>query len=87
MRKLLWRPNAWEDYITWELDRKTRNTINSLIKEILRDLLHESGKPEPLKGNYSGYWSRRINNKDRIVYAFSDEVVTIYATRGHYQEK
>ncbi|EIK85674.1 Txe/YoeB family addiction module toxin [Gardnerella greenwoodii] len=87
MRKIAWTPDAWNDYLYWESDNKTRKKLNNIIKEIMRNPIDGKGKPEPLKGNYSGYWSRRVNDKDRIVYSFTDEAIIIYACRGHYDDK
>ena len=67
--KLLWEENAWEDYSYWQnQDRKTLKRINGLIKDIQRNPFEGLGKPEPLKGNLSGFWSRRIDATHRIVY-------------------
>ena len=54
MRKIAWTPNAWSDYLYWESDNKTRKKLNNIIKEIMRNPIDGKGKPEPLKGNYSG---------------------------------
>lgn len=81
---------AWEDYLYWQSqDKKTLKRINRLIADIIRN--GEStgeGKPEVLKGMLSGFFSRRINEKDRLIYRkISDEVVEIYSCRGHYCDK
>lgn len=76
-----------EDYIYWQSqDKKTLKKINSLLKAVSRDPFKGDGKPEPLKGEY-GKWSRRINDKDRLVYSYEKDVVTIYQCRGHYGDK
>jgi toxin YoeB len=67
--KLLWTPNAWEDYLYWQkTDQKALETINRLIEDIKRDPFKGLGKPEPLKHDLKGYWSRRITLDDRLVY-------------------
>ena len=65
---ILWDDDAWDDYLYWQTqDKKTLKRINALIKEIERTPYEGIGKPEPLKGNLSGWWSRRIDEKNRIV--------------------
>lgn len=67
--RILWEENAWEEYCYWQMqDKKTLKRINVLIKDIQRDSFNGIGKPEPLKENLSGYWSRRIDDVNRIVY-------------------
>ena len=67
--KLLWEDRAWSDYLYWQTqDKKTLKRINALIKDILRSPYQGIGKPEPLRGNLSGWWSRRIDETNRIVY-------------------
>ena len=76
---------GWEDYQYWQTeDRKTLKKINDLIKDIDRNGNSGIGKPEPLTGNLSGYWSRRINDKDRLVYKIDDDHIYIIACRYHY---
>jgi toxin YoeB len=58
-----------------------------LIKDISRNPFDGIGKPEPLKGNLAGYWSRRINDKDRLIYYFKDDIVYIASLKGHYGDK
>lgn len=87
MRELAWTPNAWKEYLSWEKDSKTRKKLNTIIKEIMREPTAGIGKPEQLKGNLSSLWSRRINDKDRIVYSFTDRAITIYACKGHYSDR
>ena len=83
---LLWYEDAWKDYCTWQQgDKKTLKQINSLIKEIQRDVYDGIGKPEPLKGNLAGWWSRRIDDFNRIVYKEVDGVIIIAACKGHYE--
>lgn len=83
--KLEWTEIAWEQYLFWQSqDKKTLKRINSLIKEVLRAPFEGIGKPEPLKANLTGYWSRRIDDTNRLVYAADNERVTIIACRYHY---
>ena len=85
LRLLCWSQNAWHDYLYWqEQDRKTLKRINKLITECLRDPLNGIGKPEPLKGNWQGFWSRRISDEHRLVYQATDTHLTIAACRFHY---
>ncbi len=79
--------NAWEDYIYWQTeDKKTLKKINNLIKDIERNGNEGIGKPEPLKGDLSGYWSRRINDKDRLIYKLSNDKIYILGCRTHYED-
>ncbi len=67
--KLLWEENAWQEYLYWQTqDKKTLKRLNNIIKDIQRDCYNGIGKPEPLKENLSGWWSRRIDEENRIVY-------------------
>lgn len=84
--RLLWEDRAWEDYLYWQMqDRKTLKRINILIGEIKRTPFEGIGKPEPLKGNLSGYWSRRIDDINRIVYFEQNSIVYVVSCRGHYE--
>jgi toxin YoeB len=84
-RLLAWTDAAWEDYIYWQgQDKKTLKRINILIKDVIRSLFEGIGKPEPLKENLAGFWSRRIDDTNRLVYAVDDIVITIIACRYHY---
>lgn len=84
MRKI-WYDLAWEDYLYWEnQDRKTLKRINQLIRDVERDPFHGIGKPEPLKGDLSGFWSRRIDDSNRLVYRIRGEVLEILSCKGHY---
>ncbi len=79
---------GWEDYLYWQTeDRKTLKKINQLINDIARNGNAGTGKPEPLSGNLSGYWSRRINDKDRLIYRIDENNIYILACRYHYREK
>jgi toxin YoeB len=87
--KLSWSSNAWEDYLHWrQTDLKTLQRINDLIKECMRDPFRGTGKPEPLKEHLQGWWSRRINGSDRLVYRVRDkdaeQVLEIIQCRLHY---
>ena len=87
MSDFLFTEDGLEDYIYWQSqDRKTLKKINTLLKAISRDPFAGDGKPEPLKGE-NGKWSRRINEKDRLVYRYEDGQVTVYQCRGHYEDK
>ena len=84
-RKLAWTDEAWKDYIYWQSqDKKTLKRINKLIKETKKLPFEGIGKPEPLKENLSGFWSRRIDDTNRLVYAVDDDYLTIISCRYHY---
>jgi toxin YoeB len=83
--ELVWQTNAWEDYLYWQkTDVKILGRINDLIKDCLRSPFKGTGKPEPLKGNYSGCWSRRINDEHRLAYKVSQDRLHILQCRFHY---
>lgn len=83
--RLLWEDRAWDDYLYWQAqDRRTLKRINTLISVIKRNPFEGLGKPEPLKGNLSGYWSRRIDDFNRIVYFERHDIIYIVSCRGHY---
>ena len=85
--RLLWEESAWEDYISWQSqDKKTLKRINQIIKDIQRRPFDGIGKPEPLRGNLSGYWSRRIDEANRIVYKETEGAIIIAACKGHYED-
>lgn len=84
--KLIWSANAWDDYLYWQSnDKKMVRRINSLIKEIKRTPYAGTGKPEPLKHNWSGFLSRRISQADRLVYKATDDAIFIAQARYHYK--
>lgn len=86
--RLLWEEKAWEDYCRWQRqDKKTLKKINALIKDIQRNYYSGIGKPELLKGNFTGWWSRRINEENRVVYKVTDNAIIIAACKGHYDDK
>lgn len=78
---------GWADYLYWQTeDRKTLRKINTLLKDIERNGNEGIGKPEPLTGDLSGFWSRRINQKDRLIYALEMDQIIIIACRYHYDD-
>jgi toxin YoeB len=84
-RKLAWTDDAWSDYLYWQSqDKKTLKRINKLIEAAIRVPFEGIGKPEPLKENLAGFWSRRIDDTHRLVYDVNDEYLTILACRYHY---
>lgn len=84
----LWQAEAWEDYLYWQSqDRKTLKRINQLLQDISRNGYDGIGKPEPLKGNYSGWWSRRIDDTNRLVYRINNSQIEIAQCRSHYKDK
>ena len=82
---LTFTPSAWDDY-QWffQHDRRLLNRINQLMREIMRSPFEGIGKPEPLRGDLSGYWSRRINDEHRLVYTVKAGAVLVIACRFHY---
>mgnify|MGYP001104620298 CR=1 FL=1 len=86
--RLLWEESAWEDYCYWQTqDKKTLKRINLLIKDIQRNVFEGVGKPEPLKNNQSGWWSRRIDESNRLIYKEKDGAIIIASCKGHYNDK
>ena len=80
-----WAKDAWEDYIYWQqTDKKLLKRINMLLKNIARQPFEGLGDPEPLKHNWTGYWSRRINREHRLVYKVKDNQIFIAQCRYHY---
>lgn len=83
--RLLWEDRAWDDYLYWQTqDKKVLKRVNLLIKDIRRNPFDGVGKPEPLKNNLSGWWSRRIDEINRIVYYEQDGIIYVVSCRGHY---
>ena len=83
--KLLWDERAWDDYMYWQgQDKKTLKRINNLVKDIQRNPFEGIGKPEPLSENMSGWWSRRIDETNRIVYKAENAAIVIASCKGHY---
>ncbi len=86
MKRIVFSKNAWEDYTYWaEQDKKMLRKINKLIKEIQRSPFEGTGKPEPLKYDLAGLWSRRIDREHRLVYEVADDELRIYGCRYHYE--
>ncbi len=86
IERLCWTEKAWSDYEYWQTqDRKNLKRINLLIRDAMRTPFEGLGKPEPLKENLSGFWSRRIDESNRLVYAVDEGQITIIASRYHYQ--
>ena len=82
---LVWHDAAWEEYLYWQSqDKKTLKRINLLIKDIERNPYEGIGKPEPLKDNLSGFWSRRIDEVNRLVYRLHGDQIQIAQCKGHY---
>ncbi len=85
--KLKWDEEAWSDYLYWQTqDKKTLKKINALLNDAMRNPFEGIGKPEPLK-HYSGYWSRRIDEKNRVIYKVEGDSLIIAAVKGHYDDK
>ncbi len=84
-RLLSWTNESWNDYLYWQTqDKKTLKRINKLITDIKRSPFEGIGKPEPLKENLTGFWSRRIDDTNRLVYAVDDTAISIISCRYHY---
>ena len=80
-----WSELAWEDYLWWQVhDWKKLRRINQLIRDIERDPFSGIGKPEPLRGNLSGMWSRRIDQANRLVYEVSGDTLMLHSAKDHY---
>ena len=85
MSKITFAEDAWEEYLYWQTqDKKTLKKINVLLKNIQREPFIGEGKPEPLKGRM---WSRRINEKDRLVYEVTEGTIIVMQCKGHYDDK
>jgi len=84
---LTWTKEAWTDYVYWQSqDKKTLKRINKLILDTQRSPFEGIGKPEPLKENLAGFWSRRIDDTNRLVYAVDKKKLTIISCRYHYEK-
>ena len=82
-----WDFDAWEDYLYWQMqDKNILKRINQLVKDISRNPFEGIGKPEPRRGKLSGFWSRRIDEEHRLVYAMEDNAILIFSCRGHYND-
>ena len=83
----IWFDEAWIDYIYWQTqDKKTLKRINNLIKDTEHNPFEGIGKPEPLKGDLSGFWSRHIDDTNRFVYRINNDKLEILSCRGHYED-
>ena len=81
----VWSDDAWEEYLAWQMqDKKTLKRINLLLKDVERHPFEGIGKPEPLRGELSGFWSRRIDEKNRLLYRVSRDSLEILSCKGHY---
>ena len=84
----IWQDDAWDDYLYWQSqDKKTLKRINQILKDIDRNGYFGIGKPEPLSSNLSGFWSRRIDDKNRIVYRIHNNRIEIAQCGSHYRDK
>lgn len=87
MSNFIFSEDAWAEYLYWQKqDKKTLKRINQLLQDISRNGYDGIGKPEPLKGDFSGFWSRRIDEANRIVYRLSDNGIEIIQCKGHYED-
>jgi len=85
LKRIVWTNAAWQDYVYWQgQDKKTLKRINTLIQETVREPFTGIGKPEPLRENLSGFWSRRIDDTHRLVYTVENESLAIITCRYHY---
>ncbi len=88
MMKITFSRNAWEDYVSWQTeDKKILRKINLLIKDIQRTPFEGLGKPEALKYDLAGFWSRRIDREHRLVYQYINQEILIYSCKYHYDSK
>lgn len=86
LRRIQWDFDAWEEYCDWQrVNKAALKKINQLIRDILRDPFDGMGKPEPLKEDLSGFWSRRIDEENRLIYAVEQDVVVLISCKGHYE--
>jgi len=85
--KKIWSDKAWNDYLYWQTqDKKILKRVNQLVKDIERNNFEGIGKPEALKGNLSGFWSRRIDDANRLIYRINGEFIDILSCKGHYED-
>ena len=88
MSKISFSEEGWEDYLYWQVqDKKTLKRINQLLQDIVRNGYDGIGKPEPLRENLSGFWSRRIDGTNRLVYRITNESIEVVSCRHHYDDK
>ena len=85
--KIIWFEEAWADYVYWQSqDKRTIKRINQLLQDSTRNGYSGIGKPEPLKGEFSGFWSKRIDEVNRFAYRIQGGVLEILSCKGHYDE-
>lgn len=85
MNNMMFSDRAWEEYCYWQTqDKKTLKRINQLLSDIKRNGFTGMGKPEPLKNNLTGFWSRRIDDTNRLVYKITNDYIEIVQCKGHY---
>ena len=85
--KKIWFDEGWEDYLFWQTqDKKTLRRINLLLRDIERGGFEGLGKPEPLRGDLSGFWNRRIDDTNRLVYRIAGDILEILSCKGHYDK-
>lgn len=88
MSNITFSEDAWDEYLYWQSqDKRTLKKINELLKEIQRTPFAGKGEPEKLRGDLSGKWSRRINQKDRLLYEISNDTIVITQCKGHYSDR
>ena len=86
IKRIQWDIDAWEEYCDWQrVNKAALKKINQLIRDILLDPFDGLGKPEPLKEDLSGFWSRRIDEENRLIYAVEQDVVVLISCKGHYE--
>ena len=86
MINITFTTKAWEEYCYWQSqDKKTLKRINTILTDIQRDNFVGIGKPEPLKNNFAGYWSRRIDSSNRLIYRINNNQIEILQCKGHYE--
>lgn len=87
MSKITFTEQAFEEYLSWQSqDKKTLRKINALLRDISRSPFDGLGKPEALKANLTGYWSRRIDAANRLVYRIASGIIEVYQCKGHYDD-
>jgi len=87
-RRINFQEQAWQEYLYWQSqDPKTLKRINKLLQDIIRNGYNGAGKPEPLKHDLSGYWSVRIDEKNRLVFRIRDDAVEIAQCSSHYRDR
>ena len=85
--KIIWFEEAWEDYVYWQSqDRKTVKRINQILQDSVRNGYSGIGKPEPLKGEFSGFWSKRIDDVNRLVFRIRGGILEVLSCKGHYDD-